>query len=526
MAFLPPAKLTRDDLIQVLRDNFAEHWVEGLLEDPDSSAYFEGTIDMLLRIQDAIDENLFNNLFIQTSSGRAPATDTLRLFRAGGGPAGEIPVNTDIRDSRGGRWRPTAAFSVPFSAVDQTVDVPLTSVRSGYWLNSFQPLTFLLWDDLFDANLTVVAGTAPASGGKTPFLDLHGKERGVHRVTGEADPLYRLRLLLIEEMVSPVALASVIVDVLSAFPESQPIADLITEYGFRALVEPFKDSAQFSQPGLAGDDAAFFDDITYLDDPGAPKIKELADACAFFEVYLPTIASPAEVYLFADDGYLDDPLLGYPDIPYPFIVAAIYQALFDELNRRRAGGVKFRIWVGEDLRLVRQPPTGTLVDAGDWVDQDGSAGDANLTSALASHDGDTSFAVSTVGTGSGTPTVAGDLLFDYPAVPTFISGTGVTLRAWVRKEDVGAGVDPSVSFLIKPTSSGSFVRVGSPQVVDTDRFFEVSLHLPENPVTALPWVNADLDGVFGVGLANTAAVGATEELRVSELTCELVLNYG
>jgi len=229
--FGPPPPITKDELIDVLRRNFEGHWIGGLISDPTSFSIFEGLIAQILRIQDVIDENVNIGGFILTAPGRAPATSTVRLFRAGGGA--EVVLTTELRflDNRGQIWRPTIDFTIPFSGVDQTVDVPIRTDRSGYFLNTFEPLTYSILDVLPDPSLIVLVGSDPAVGGKTPFLDQHGKERREFRAPIETDTLYRQRIRFIEDQVSPRAIVQTLIEVLDAYPSTKPIVDLIVIHG-------------------------------------------------------------------------------------------------------------------------------------------------------------------------------------------------------------------------------------------------------------------------------------------------------
>ena len=544
--FGPPPQLTRDDLIEVLRRNFEPHWIEGLLADPSSLSNFEGLVAAVLRVQDAIDENLFRGAFILTAPGRAKARSVVRLFREGGGAEGVVDVNVRFLENRSGGsvWRAVAPFTVPASGVDQTVDVPIQSDRYGYYLNSFEPLSYLILDDLFDANLVAVPGPDPAADGKTSFLEQHGKERRVFRAQGETDQQYRNRIRFIEDQVSPTAIANAVVEILDAFPTSKPVADLVVRDGLRVVREPFEDTAQHAQRGLTGSPGPmFFDDVLpiplaapTLDDGGTffddtvKFLRDVEDACAWFDVVIPTLVDPDEGRRFYDDSdggagaYFDDAFTD--DVASEAITGPI-AALADELDRRRAACVRFRILVGEDIGALRHPPFQSLAQAGTWADQDGAVADLELTSALAEFDGDATFVATQTGEGAGAALDAGDLLFTMPAITPPLSVTRVVLRARARKVDVGAGVDPVLAFLIRPSTAGAAVRLtAATSIVDEESYREFKVILDENPLTAAAWTLADIAGTFDLGVANAAAIGATEELRVSELSLEIVLNHG
>lgn len=504
--------------------------------DPSSRSAFVAFARVVLRLQTAGDENLSNGAFILTAPGRASATSTVRLTRPSGA---EVVVGINIRflDDRGAVWVPSAAFTIPASGGAQTVDVPITTQRAGYYLNSFEPLTYQALDTLPDPTLVIELGVDPAINGTTPFLDQHGKERRVFRSPGETDAQYRNRIRFIEDQVSPKAVADSLLAVLDAFPATKPIADQVTQDGLRFLFEPFKDPAQQAQQGLYGLSPMFYNDSdgdegSYFDDPGGPVMLTRADACASLTLFLPTPIDPDEARRFFDDSdadagsWFDDAEFGYFDLTAGPGLTGPIAALADELDRRRAACVGAQIIFGEDVRLVRSPPVGTLTQAGDWEDQDAATTDLLLTAAVGSMDGDDTYAESALGTGAGAALDAGDLLFTLATVAVPVSITRVVLRARVRQVDVGAGVDPSFSFIIEPTTAGAPVRILTPTVVSGATYTEIVEVLEENPVSAAAWTLADIAGTFGLGCANSAAVGATEELRVSELTLEIQANYG
>ena len=523
--FAPPPPLTEEGLLALLERNFEDHWISGLLEDPSSRSLFIGWIAALLRVQGAIDENLSRGTFILTAPGRASATSVVRLERPSGGLV-TIPTNLRFLDNRGAFWVPTADFEIPASGGAQVVDVPIRTERFGYYLNSFEPLTYQAYDALPDPNLVVTLGPDPAVGGTSPFLDQHGKERKTSRADNESDTDYRHRLLFLVDQVSPRALADATLQILDSFPVTKDTATLIARYGFRPVIEPFRDSAQPAQRGLMGSDI-FFADVDFADDPHGPLLRDTSDALAWFDVVLPFFTDPDEARFFADDGFADDPDFGFLDLGPSTALTTPIAVLADELDRRRAAGVGFRIIQGVPLTLARHPALDDLVQAGDWVDQNGSNDNDELANALADHDGDFRYAVSATGQGPGVPATAGDLVFDLEDIPDPAFVSHVVLRAWVKQRDIAAGTDPDFGFVIRPATSVLPIRVTTndyPRTIDHETWREYVAILEQNPATSAPWTMADVSGAFGVGVANMAT-GATEELWVSELVLEIVANY-
>ena len=523
--FGPPPQLTEDDLIDVLRRNMEDHWIEGLLDDPSSRSVFIGMIDVLLRAQDAIDANLYEGAFILSAPGRAGAESVVRLERPSGSQV-TITTNQRFADDRGAIWVPSADYVIPASGTPQSVDVPIITDRAGHWLNSFEVLTYQSLDALPDPNLIVVAGPDPAANGTSPFLEQHGKERRVFRGADETADAYRRRIRYLEDQVSPTVMAETIVEVCDSWPATKSIADLIANHGLRVMQEPFKDSAHYAQRGLYGSQTAYADDVTYADDVNGHVLRDFIDALQWFDVRLPTIVDPNESRLFLDDGFLDDPEFGFFDMPAGEAITSPIATLVDELDRRRMGGVYFRIIFGWDLSLIRHPLLTTLTQVGDWTDQDGNTTDQDMVEAVEFMDGDGQYAVSSTGRGPAAALTVGDLLYTLPAFPTAQSISHVVMRAWVRRVDLGAGTDPDFSFMIKPSTAGAAQRIGTPLTISSSTWQEVSLLLEQNPLTAAAWTLADVASTFGIGVANSAAAGPTEALQVSELTIEFVVSYG
>lgn len=530
--FGPPPLITSADLIALLRRNFEPHWIEILLTDPTALSVWNGLIEIMLRVQTAYDIDFSIGPYILSAPGGAPARSVVRLQRPSGA---QVTIESDrqFQDDRGAIWRPVEPFVIPASGTPQTVDVPIWTDRAGYWLNSFQPLTYLLVDELPDPNLIIVPGPDPAEDGTTAFLDALGQERGYPRAPGESDATYRNRLVFLSDMVAPGALARTVYQVLDGYPATRSIADLIARFGMVGLVEPFQDGAQPSEVGLDGRLYLFADALMFVDDPATDVIRDSNDSIAFFDVYLPTPIDPDEARQFYDvaegdlGSFFDDPLLGYYDLPAGNAITAPIAALADELDRRRPGGVPFRIWVGETVAIIRHPEDGGLDQAGTWADQDGAVTDEALVAALRAFDGDATYVETSTASGNGTPGTASDLVFERIADPPVpVSVERVILRARVRRAGSSVGTNPQVRLTIRPTGAFAPVRVGTAQVVDWEDYREVVAIMDQNPATSSPWTPASVSGLLRFGIANVAAAGPTDELRVSELYLEIWANYG
>lgn len=531
-AFGPPTPLTSADLIALLRRNFEPHWIELILADPTGLSVWNGIIAVMLRVQTSYDINFSLGPYILSAPGPSPAVSVVRLSRPSGAQV-TIQVDNRFQDERGAIWHPIDPFVIPASGGAQVVDVPIQTQRTGYFLNSFEPLAYFIVDDLADPNLIVVVGPDPAEEGQTSFLDQLGDERGYRRAPGETNETYQNRLAFLIDKVSPGALARTIAQVLDGYPATQDIADLIARHGMVAMVEPFRDGAQPSQPGLDGREFLYADALCFCDDAVTGIMKSTIDFLAFFDVWLPTPVDPDEARQFYDvavgdlGSFFDDTVMGFWDQPAGEAITRPIAALADELDRRRPGGVPFRIIVGEPVALIKHPEEGGLNQAGSWVDQVGLVTDEALTNALYTFDGDETYDVTSTGAGNAGALAAGDLVFERlvdPPIPQSV--LRVILRARVRRSGSAVGTDPQLRFVLRPTGAAAPIRVGVATTIDFEDYREVATVLEQNPVTAAAWTPAQVSGLLRFGLANVAAVGATDALRVSELYLEIWASYG
>jgi len=527
--FGPEPQLTSEDLYGVLTRNLDSAWLGALLEDPSSKAIFEGLVAALLRCQDAVDHN-FEGDFILTAPAAGPASSTVRLWRANGS-AGTLPTTLRFRDQRGAVWRPTAAFDYESSGGPQTIDVPIRTDRAGYWLNSFEPLTYQFLDQPPDAGFLIQTGEDAAEGGTSPFLEQLGHERGVGRAPGESADQYRLRVSSLVDRVSPVALAEAVLQTLEAYPATSGFATLIQRWGLRVIREPVPDSGQPAVDGLGSAEIGFLDDL-YLDDH-AQALRALEDSVQEFDLELPSLPlQPDTAMVFWDapdestigvftpaDFYFDD---GFMDLGSDDASVMPIAALMDEVARRKAAGVRVVLRVGNLAWLTRHPPSidrGGSASVGSWD----PTGADDVFAATAEHDGDNSYVSTTTGGGVSDDAQDPDLAFVFPAPPAPLEVDHVRLVCWARR--VAAGGDaPVLRFIIKPPTSGAGIRVGRGWTIDHEDWRRYEEILDVNPGVAA-WELADLAGDFLAGVAN-AADGTTDEIRVSELLLTFVVSYG
>lgn len=236
-------------------------------------------------------------------------------------------------------------------------------------------------------------------GGAADFLSVHGNERGIQRQTGESESSYRQRIRNIPDAVSPIAVA----DVVQAAAQQPGLPGFLT-------LEPFEDGADPALKtlhGLGSFSGMFLDDAGgptkrgYLDDPlDGDVLIDRRTATNYLQITAQGfITDPAGEVLFVDDGFLDDPVLGYPDIGggVPPDVLAALLAMANDVQVKKAGGVLFDIVLDQDLNetgaghsssnvstevVTLTPPAGTI-----WVIDEAFAGHDSPTpnAAIAHH---------------------------------------------------------------------------------------------------------------------------------------------
>lgn len=249
---------------------------------------------------------------------------------------------------------------------------------------------------LFATVFQTIGPATPILGGAADFLSVHGAERGIYRQPGEGEAPYRTRVRNIPDAVSPIAVA----DVVQAAAQQPGLPAFLT-------LEPFDDGAD---PALKilhglGSFAGGF-----LDDPGGPNQHGFIDDALNGDVLLDRrtatnyleiaaqgfITDPNGEVLFVDDAFLDDPVLGYPDIAGgvpPGVLAALL-AIAADVQVKKSGGVLFDIVLDQDQNEVGSgksaanvftevvtmtPPSGTIWAVSEvWAGHDTAAPNASV----------------------------------------------------------------------------------------------------------------------------------------------------
>lgn len=187
----------------------------------------------------------------------------------------------------------------------------------------------------------------PIIGAAADFLSVHGAERGLQRQPNETESDYRQRIRNIPDAVSPIAIADTVQT--AALRPGLP--------AFLTL-EPFEDGATQALKDLhgLGSFTPYFLDDSFLDDPGVPDVLyDRRIATAYFEIRAQDYLRDGNgEVLFLDDGFADDPVLGYPDMNQgvpPAVLASLLAILFD-VEAKRAGGVNYDLVLHADEQLI------------------------------------------------------------------------------------------------------------------------------------------------------------------------------
>ena len=195
---------------------------------------------------------------------------------------------------------------------------------------------------LFATVFTTIGPSDPIQGAAADYLSVWGSERGQLRQNGETETSYRQRVRNMPDAVSPIAVA-------------QSAQQAAQQLGLPPVLvlEPFEDGATpalKAHYGLGSFGAMFGDDpnFGFFDDPESGLFGlDRRMATAYFEVQLQDlVADPSGFeFFFDDDGFGDDPVLGFPEgsPSLPLAVTSALLALYQDVANKKAGGVQFDV---------------------------------------------------------------------------------------------------------------------------------------------------------------------------------------
>jgi hypothetical protein len=381
------ASRSRQDLIDVLHRTTDPNWLDPILSDPDSAAPVNATADALVEVSQQGQAACDNTTISMSSAGRG-GSSTITLSRTASGTHGTIPQGYTFVDSRG--LLASALGNTTVNNGDLTVQVAVQTIRKTETVNTLGDPGYSIGPNLaatdsggtnaligaspapagfppiVSTTFTAVASSTPITDGSSDWLAAIGRERGQLRQSGESDGAFRLRVRNVPDAVSPVAV-------------EQGAEGAATHSGLppTILLEPFNDGADQTvrdnyqigwfdtlyMSGLVDNNAVhqgntpmsdFLDDM--MPDAVNNKPREtvsLREASAYFRESMPgPIPAPNGGVFFLDDGFFDDPVLGFPDMQSYAKMLASLLAVWEECNRKRAAGVRFDVVI-DDLKKVQ-----------------------------------------------------------------------------------------------------------------------------------------------------------------------------
>lgn len=385
------AVLTHDDLVSLLRRTTdRDGWLDPLLADPDGEAAMGATIEVFARASVAVDYNAAQAM-IGTSSGGQVGTSSVVVSRAATGTQGTIPRGYVFADARGVQSVVTAAVVVGLGAA--TATLPLATLRSSEGVNTADDPRFrvdpgagVVLDVLGTTPLIAPLGAPgvvsttfqavgagdPIQGGESDWLSVLGDERAQQRQGGEDTESYRTRVRNIPDAVSPIALGDGVQATASRLGLSavllEPFEDgattaLKTVHGLGVISPLFGSSTNAA--GTAATAAASPGQDFFDDDVPQREMLDRRMATAYLRVLVSELPADEDfAVLFADDGFADDYVGGYPDVGTPPAVIGQAMAMWEEVYRKKAGGVQFDVQLDA---LQRERGEGNTASASEAV---------------------------------------------------------------------------------------------------------------------------------------------------------------
>lgn len=413
------AARTKDDLIDVLRRTMDGGYLDPILEDADAVAPINAAADALARLSLEAEEACANITISDSAAGRG-GSSAVTLTRASTGVGGTIPKGYVFVDARGLVAVTTSDTTVAAGAA--SVQVLVQTIRKTELVDTIDDPEFSIGPNLATVDsggtnaligqspapsgyppivattFTTVASSTPIDGGASDWLAAVGKERGQIRQANEDDGSFRVRVRNVPDAVSPVAVSEGALGAASRVALPPPYIlepfnlGLSLEARAAAQVDWF-DTLYFSgeldaigNRDLASPRRDFMEDIQ----PDATNLKvremvSLREASAYFRVVIPgLLPDPDSGRIFYEEAFFDDPVLGFPDVHDSTTLVGALMAVWEECNRKRAGGVRFdeylemtkrvtgrgtRSNIAEGVVFTLTPPVGTR-----WLMMDGHFG--------------------------------------------------------------------------------------------------------------------------------------------------------
>lgn len=357
---------TADELVELLLRNVdSDGWLQPLLDDPDSAVVFIAMTEIMSRASKVVDDAC-NTGSISLAPGATPGNSTVLLEREVSGTSGTIPAGYRFVTALGVEAVTQADVVVAAGAVSLSLNVTTSRMSEavnteedpGFQVSLGSPVvmddtdTFVLIAPvgsvgLVSTSFSAVTSSDPIRHATSDWLVLHGTERGVRRQPGESTGEYRLRVRNIPDAVSPIAIAQAVL----AIAQRDQLGDVQT-------LEPFGDGADPLIKAFynLGEFETMFLDNDFLDDPEVELVSK-REARAYIRIEIPISAvaflSAGLFYGEIGDpvpfGFYDDIVLGYyggdTTIPQQTRLVSAALTIWEEVDRKRAGGVQFDVFL-------------------------------------------------------------------------------------------------------------------------------------------------------------------------------------
>lgn len=362
-------------LLRVIDRSYPGSYLQNIKDTPNGGyELFQGVSKLMERLSIAI-ARLECGSFVSTARGGAAATGVVEFYRESGDlDAYTLRQGTIVRTANGKEFRTLLDVGFPLSDMGPK-SVAIQATAWGYEYNVAGQVNTLagellpgdigdiktalifnaLGDQLIDPALSV-RNPLPTSGGRDAFLDGLGEDRGLPRRIGESDDAYRLRIMETPDTVSPAAIKRGVDRVLAPYG----LGGCLREVGTPLLPGFFYDAGGTgSKDPNPSHNFAYDMDFTLRPEDRFKLFLDLLEFRGFFLVGVPKVVDaeyPGLVYdtaigsTFKLKNAYDTTSPTAPNAAYDGfqrLNAALYQAIFADINDKRAAGVGFDLYIEE-----------------------------------------------------------------------------------------------------------------------------------------------------------------------------------
>jgi hypothetical protein len=394
------AARSKQDLLDVLGRTTDPGWLDPILADEDAVAPVNAAADALAALSAQAQVACDNTTISNSAAGRG-GSSTVTLVRFTTGTSGVIPKGYVFVDSRG--FQAVSLSDVTVGSGASTVVINVVTTRKTELANTINDPGFTVGSNLpvkdnggtnaLVSSTTTPAGyppivgttfftvqsSTPIANGASDWLASVGHERGQLRQANEDDAAFRLRVRNVPDAVSPVAIsqgvggaatarqipAPVVLECLNPGCSAQALADAKVDW-FDSVF--FSGLIDIDGNVLGGSPAVdFMEDVQ----PDLVNLKpretvSLREARCYFRVFeTGLLPDRDDGRMFFDNAFFDDEIQGFPDIHEDTKTLGALMAVWEEANRKRAGGVRFDEYLEATTRLtgVGSSSAGTEVTA-------------------------------------------------------------------------------------------------------------------------------------------------------------------